>query len=219
MPAPRLWSWNLSPFAGKVRIAFAEKGVTDYELLEIHPVKRPTRLGELNVANRVPVLEIGDVAVRESTPICEWIEETYDSGLPLWPSDAAQRARGRGLLRWVDDELVVNFFPSFRKEGFGLDPTDPPDYVDILRQRFSKRLPKLELLLGQTEGTWLLGGDEPSLADLGGMPLAVRLVEWKPELQPDPDELPKVAAWFDALRARPSASEVDRKGERVIGPE
>jgi glutathione S-transferase len=31
VPTPRLWSWSLSPFAGKVRIAFAEKGV-DVEL-------------------------------------------------------------------------------------------------------------------------------------------------------------------------------------------
>jgi hypothetical protein len=27
MSSQRLWSWNLSPFAGKVRVAFAEKGV------------------------------------------------------------------------------------------------------------------------------------------------------------------------------------------------
>jgi aryl-alcohol dehydrogenase-like predicted oxidoreductase len=33
MPAPRLWSWTLSPFAGKARIAFAEKAV-DVELEE-----------------------------------------------------------------------------------------------------------------------------------------------------------------------------------------
>ena len=75
MPTPRLWSWELSPFAGKVRVAFAEKGVP-LDLIEIDPRRR--RLGwELNPTNRVPVLELDGTAVRESTAICEWLEDTH----------------------------------------------------------------------------------------------------------------------------------------------
>jgi glutathione S-transferase len=33
------------------------------------------------------------------------------------------------------------------------------------------------------------------------------------ELRPDPQRHPHVAAWFEALRERPSAAEVDRKGK------
>ena len=108
MPTPRLWSWNLSPFAGKVRVAFAEKGVP-LDLIEIDPRHRPPRLRELNPTNRVPVLELDGTAVRESTAICEWLEDTHPEP-PLWPADPLRRAAARGLLRWVDDELTVNFF-------------------------------------------------------------------------------------------------------------
>jgi glutathione S-transferase len=70
MTTPRLWSWNLSPFAGRVRVAAAVKGV-ELDLIEIDPMTRPPRLRELNPTNRVPVLEILDedppVVVREST--------------------------------------------------------------------------------------------------------------------------------------------------------
>lgn len=213
MSSPRLWSWNLSPFAGKVRVAFAEKGV-DVDLLEIHPVKRPPRLRELNPTGRVPVLEVGDVAIRESSAICEWLEDTHPEP-SLWPADPTERAAARGLLRWVDDELSTNFFLSMRKQAFGKDKTDPEDIVERLQARLVRRWDTLEALLGATDGPWLMGGDEPTLTDLAAIPLAVRLPQWKPELQPDPDAHPRACAWLEALRSRPSAVEVDRQGTPV----
>jgi glutathione S-transferase len=210
VPTPRLWSWNLSPFAGKVRVAFAEKGVA-LELIEIDPLKRPARLRELNPTNRVPVLELDGTAVRESTAICEWLEDTH-SEPPLWPADPAARACARGLLRWVDDELTANFFLSMRKEGFGLDAEDHRDLVTILRTRLQRRWSTAEDLLSRTGGSWLLGGDAPTLADLAATPLAVRLPSWKPELVPDAEAFPRVDAWLTALRERPSSAEVDRRG-------
>jgi glutathione S-transferase len=210
---PRLWSWQLSPFAGKVRVAAAEKGV-GLELLEIDPRNRPARLRELNPTNRVPVLEVDGYAVRESTPICEWLEETQD-GPALWPADPAARAAARGLLRWVDDELTTNFFLSMRKQAFGLEPDDHPDIVATLRERLVRRWPVLEELLGRSAGPWLLEGEEPTLADLGAVALSVRLPAWMPELMPDAEAHPLATAWLGALAARPSAAEVDRRGEPV----
>ena len=213
MTPPRLWSWQLSPFAAKVRIALAEKGVA-MELLEIDPVKRSPRLRELNPTNTVPVLELDGVAIRESTPICEWLEETYPEP-SLWPADPGARAAARGLLRWVDDELTANFFLSMRKEAFGLSRTDHPDLVATLRDRLARRWVTVETQLAATEGPWLLAGERPTLVDLAAIPLAVRLPQWKPELAPDPGQYPLTAAWLQALRSRPSASEVDRRGEPI----
>lgn len=215
MPTLRLWSWNVSPFAGKARIGLAEKGV-EYELLEIHPRHRPARLRELNPTGRVPVLEVDGVAIRESTAICEWLEEVHPEPA-LWPRDPALRAAARGMLCFVDDELTMSFFQSMRKEAFGLEPTDHPDAVSHLRERLVRRWPTVEELLGRRDGPWLMGGEEPTLVDLAAIPLAVRLPEWKPELAPDAAALPQTAAWLKALRARPSAAEVDRKGEPVKG--
>ena len=212
MPTPRLWSWNLSPYSGKVRIAFAEKGVP-LELIEIDTLKRPPRLRELNPTNRVPVLEVDGVAIRESTAICEWLEDTHPEP-PLWPADPSRRAAARGLLRWVDDELTAPFFLSMRKEAFGLDPAeDHPDLIANLRGRLVRRWAVAETLLQRTEGPWLAGGSEPSYADLAAAPLAVRLPAWKPELAPDPERHPAVHAWLTRLRERPSSAEVDRRGE------
>jgi glutathione S-transferase len=209
----RLWSWRMSPFAGKARIAFAEKGVA-VELLEIDPRNRPARLRELNPTSRVPVLEIDGRGIRESTVICDWLEDTHPEP-PFWPADPTARAAARGLLRFVDDELTTPFFRSMRKEVFGLDEADHPDAVQHLRAQLARNWPTAEKLLGQGDGPWLLAGDEPTMADLAAMPLAVRLPQWKPDLVPDPDEYPLTAAWLERLRQRPSAAEVDRGGEQV----
>jgi len=211
---PRLWSWNLSPFAAKARIAFAFKGV-DVELLEIHPVKRPPRLRELNPTNRVPVLEVDGVAIRESTAICEWLEATHPSP-SFWPEGAAPAAAARGLMRWVDDELTVNFFLSMRKASFGVDErSDHADIVANLQGLLVRRWPILEALLARTGGPWLNEGADPTLTDFAGMPLAVRLPQWKPELAPSAEEQPLASAWLEALRTHPLAAEVDRQGTPV----
>jgi glutathione S-transferase len=209
---PRLWSFKASPFAGKVRVALAEKGV-DYELLEIHPVKRPPRLRELNPVGRVPVLEAGNVAIRESSVICEYLEEVYPDP-PLWPADPAQRGWARGWARYVDDGLGVNYFLGMRKLAFGKAPEDPDDIVEQLHARVGRQWSRLETALDEHEGPWLCG-EQFTYADITGMAVAVRLPEWTPQLVPDADELPHVTAWLAALRERPSAAAIDAKGERV----
>lgn len=209
MAAPRLWSWHLSPFAGKVRIAAAVTG-TELDLIEIDPIERPPRLRELNPAGRVPVLELDDTVVRESSAICDWLEDVR-SGPSLWPEDPARRATARGLMRWLDDEVTVSFFLSFRKEAFGPADGEPVDIVDRLRTRLMRRWPKLEDELTRGGTPWLAGVTEPSLADLSGMPLAVRIPQWGPQLAP-PAELTRVNAWLEALRDHPAVGEVKHRG-------
>ncbi|MGI8558468.1 MAG: glutathione S-transferase family protein [Solirubrobacteraceae bacterium] len=207
---PRLWAFESSPFAGKARAAFAEKGV-DFELIEIHPVKRPGRLRELNPLNRVPVLELPDAAIRESSIICEWLEETYPEP-PLWPASPGARAAARGWAKYIDDTLTANFFLGMRKLAFGPDEGDPPDITDRLHRRMERHWATIEDVLEASDGPWVCG-EQFTYADVGAMPLAVRLPQWKPELVPD---TPRLTAWLNALRERPSAAAVEQRGEQRL---
>ncbi len=211
---PRLWSFAGSPFAGRVRVAFAEKDVP-YELLEIHPVKRPARLKELNPVGRVPVLEVGGVAIRESSIILEWLDETHPEPA-MWPADPARRGWARGWAKYLDDGVCTSFFLGMRKLAFGPDPDDPEDVVERLHAKVPRQWARIEPALAEHTGPWLCG-EQFTYADLAGMAIAVRIAEWKPELAPDPQATPLVAAWLQALRERPTAAEIDRKGERVEG--
>ena len=81
-----------------------------------------------------------------------------------------------------------------------------------MRARLVSNWPKAERLLADSGGEWMMPGDQPTLVDLAAIPLAVRLPEWKPELQPDPQAHPHVTAWLGRLRERPSAAEVGTRG-------
>ena len=209
----RLWTFRTSPFAGKVRAALDEKGVP-VELLEIHPAQRPARLRELNPLNRVPVLEVDGAAMRESSVILEWIEETYPEP-PLWPDESTERAEARAWARFIDDSLLVNFFLGLRKLAFGRDEEDPEDIVERLHARVPRQWRRLETALEAHDGPWLMG-EQFTYADLTALPLAVRLPDWAPQLMPDPQEYPLCGAWLAALRERPSAAAIDAAGERTI---
>jgi glutathione S-transferase len=208
----RLWVFRTSPYSGKARAAFAEKGVP-VELVEIHPGKRPARLRELNPANRVPVLQVGDIPIRESSLICEWLEETHPDP-PLWPADPELRGWARGWAKYIDDTVTADFFLGMRKMAFGKADDDPEDIVERLHAKVPRRWPVLEAALGTHDGPWLCG-EQFTYADLSALAPAVRLPEWAQQLLPDPGEHPRVTAWLEALRARPSAAAIDTKGEPV----
>lgn len=209
----RLWTFSASPFAGKARVAFAEKGV-EVELHEISPTSRPARLRELTPIGRVPVLELTDgTALFESSVICEWLEDTHPEP-PLWPQDAAQRAWARAWTKWIDDHLLTNYFLGMRKLAFGAAPEDPEDVVEQLHTKFAKRLASFEPLLAVHEGPWVCG-EQFTYADVSGLPLALRVPAWTAHLTPDREALPNVSAWFEALRERPSAAALDATGAPV----
>lgn len=207
--ALKLWTFHSSPFAGKVRVALREKDVP-VELIEIHPARRPARLRELNPLGRVPVLEVDGVALNESAVILEWLEETHPSPA-LWPAEPEERALARASARWVDEALLANYFGGLRRKTFGVFADEPEDEGDRLLARLGRQWPRLEAALGRRDGPWLMG-EAFTYADVGGMPLAVRLPQWTEQLAPDPGEFPLGAAWLQALRQRPSAPAVEERG-------
>ena len=99
--------------------------------------------------------------------------------------------------------------------AFGRDEDDPEDIVERLHGRIPRQWPRLETALAAGDGPWLVGG-QFTYADLGGLPIAVRLPEWAPHLAPDPDEHPLAAGWLAALRERPSAAAIDAAGENRL---
>src|SRR5215472_18531063 len=96
-----LYEHPLSPYAQKVKIALAEKGVAFESRL---PDLLGGNLGEflpLNPRLEVPTLVDGDVAVFDSTIILEYVEERWPNP-PLLPVGAAERARVRMLEELCD---------------------------------------------------------------------------------------------------------------------
>lgn len=105
-----LYSGPLSLFARKVEVALAEKGLVfartmvAFTQTEGYRPKHEAVLAA-NPKGQVPVLVDGDLTLYDSTVILEYLEDAYPAP-PLYPTDAAARARCR-LLELEADEILL----------------------------------------------------------------------------------------------------------------
>ncbi len=115
----KLISATPSPYARKVRIALAEKGIP-FELLTEIPWNEDTTVPQHNPLEKLPVLLLDDGStVYESSYILEFLERRYPDP-PLLPADddgilAAKRLDV--LANGICDAVVLVFFERLRPEA------------------------------------------------------------------------------------------------------
>ncbi len=99
----KLYHVPLSPFCRKVRLVLAEKKI-EVELIEERYWEQDADFLRRNPAGKVPVLKLDGLTMAESTPICEYLEETRTEP-PLMPKGAKARYEVRRLVSWFDDKF------------------------------------------------------------------------------------------------------------------
>jgi glutathione S-transferase len=99
----RLLTFNVSPYAAKVRAVLRWKGLAfDEELVD--PLDR-RELKRLSGGIAVPVLVDGERAIADSTAIVRYLDEKYPER-PVIPKDPVLRARALLLEEWSDEGLA-----------------------------------------------------------------------------------------------------------------
>jgi len=93
----------VSPYVRKVLACLNLKGL-DYEVDPITPFFGNDEFERLSPLRRIPVLIDGDLAVSDSSVICEYLEDAYPGPL-LYPRDPRERARARWLEEYADTRL------------------------------------------------------------------------------------------------------------------
>src|SRR5262249_4220310 len=97
-----LFSYNVSPYAAKVRAILRHKGVAFEERI-VDPLDR-RELKRLSGQIAVPVLQYGAKVVADSTAIARFLDEKYPEK-PILPKDPVLRARALLLEEWADEGL------------------------------------------------------------------------------------------------------------------
>ena len=184
----------------------------------------------LNPNAVVPTLIDGDEIIVESSVIMQYVDEIDAAGSSLQPEDPLNRARMRLWLKRIDDPIhpatgtlthATAFRPAFlkkspeeqkahfaampdparraRQEAVYREGLDAPIVANAVRT-FDKFVKDAESALAQND---FLAGPTYSLADAAATPYITRLEALKllPVWQQDS---PKLMAWFDRIRARPS---------------
>ncbi len=231
-----LYHHGSSACAAKVRLALGEKNLawtSRYIDILSGEQFRPDFL-TLNPKAVVPVLVHDGSVITESTVICEYVEEAFPED-PIYPRSPVQRAQVRIWTKAVDEELhpacsAITYIVSHRHTilrngagGFeeflnrgttdgaaaralkwawiqhGLEAPGAADKIKL----YDGYLRMMDRALLHSD--WLVG-DGFSMADIALAPYVNRLDALAMDGLWRHGRLPRVEAWFERIRARPSFS-------------
>ena len=196
-----LYGSSFSPYVRKTMVYAAEKGI----VLEV----KPTGLGATDPAfveaspfRKMPAVRDGDFAICDSTAIISYLEAKF-SEPPLLPAEPRSRARTIWYEEFADTILIgcggKMFFNRFVSPRFLGRPGD-----DAVADKAEKEElpPILDYLESVMPDSGFLVDDRLTLADIAVASPFVNLIHLG--ILPDPERLPKTAAYVDKMLARPS---------------
>ena len=192
----QLISASPSPYARKVRIALAEKGIPFGLVTEV-PWDSTTTTPRHNPLEKLPVLLLQDGAsVYESSYILEYLELMHPQ-MPLLPKDTAGHLAARKLEVLCDgvcDAVVLSLLEKTRASG------PSPEWLARQRRKIEGGVAEMARLAGQRQ--WAVG-DAFSLGDIA-VGTAMAYVSLRFQELPWRASHPDLALFCDRLEKRPS---------------
>lgn len=226
-----LYHSGTSVCAAKVRLVLAEKGLdwTGKYLDILHGDQFEPAYLKLNPKGVVPTLVHDGAVIRESSVICEYLDEVFPDP-PATPNDPTGRAEMRCWTKLVDEELhpvctVVTFVASHRHTVLAAGRENADAFIDKapnpgqrerrrawLYQGFdapgvAEALATYDAVLQRMEDAlaarpWL-AGDDFSLADIALIPYVNRLAMLGVQEMWE-GRRPRLADWFARIHSRAS---------------
>src|SRR5881409_1975860 len=195
-----LYEHPLSPYAQKVKIALAEKGVAFECRLPDLMSGRDDAFAAANPRLEVPALVDGDTRVFDSTIILEYIEDRWPTP-PLLPVAPAERARVRML-----EELCDTYYEaiSWAAMEIRVFKRASGDLADRLLASGTRQVEGVNTYLDRQLGDrpWFNG------AAFGWGDLSVVPHVYAAALTGNPPAAgSRLAAWFERVQQRPSVAE------------
>ncbi|MEO0982253.1 MAG: glutathione S-transferase family protein [Pseudomonadota bacterium] len=204
-----IYGFANSTYTRTALMACHEKGVS-YDLVSVggdgEDMKGPTHLAR-HPFGKIPAMTHGHVTLFESMAIAQYLDDVFDGGVRLQPSDPLERAR---MTQWATafqdniapvalGEFVLQLiFPS------GVDGQPDMARIDAARPIMRSHAEALDTALAGR--TFIAGGDAPSIADLliapcyyyvGSMPGGMATFEG----------LDNLGRWWEGVSTRPSFAE------------
>jgi glutathione S-transferase len=199
---------SIGPNPRMVRMFAAEKGI------DIPKVEVDLRHGEnrkapynttVNPAGQTPALELDDgTVIAEITAICEYVDELKSDKPSLIGTTPQERAVTRMWTRRIDLNIVEPGLNGFRfAEGLKLFQNRIrciPEAAEGLKATAREKLAWLDGLMGAKP---FIAGEKISMADI----LLFAFLDLMKDVgQPLDPANKNITAWFERMKARPSAA-------------
>lgn len=192
----------LSPFVRKVMAVCRLKGL-EYEHETVVPYNTTPEFLTISPLGKVPGFTDGDLAISDSSVICEYLEDKYPAVAAL-PSTPEQRAHSRWLEEYADSKLVESvapfFFERVAKQLLGMGAADEERLSELADGAVPECLAYLE---SQLPADGFLFG-ELGIADIA---IACPLINGEHGNMPwDRTAFPRTAAFLDRVKAHPAVA-------------
>jgi len=165
----KLYSWDISPYAARVRMQIYAKGLTHIDTGQV-PFLLPQKFYEDLPLSRIPSLVIDGDAIPESAVIAEYLEEIYPEP-SLLGATPRENARIRTLARIGDLYLINTAFTlaslTRTLAARAPDPTGNDIIVALLGGQLASSITTLDRMIGR-DGFACLG--RLTLADCALVP-------------------------------------------------
>lgn len=191
-----LISFDACPFVQRAAILLQEQERA-YDIKYIDLANRPDWFLEISPSGKVPVLEVDGTPIFESAVILEYLDETSGEH-KLLPDDPVERAQQR---------MWIAYISNIMSKGWQLQAAGDEEAVRKIAEELKGHFAELDRQLSDDGPYW--GGDTYSMVDVAIAPIMQRFT-WAEKLESSLglfDELPRIAAWRDALLERSSTHE------------
>jgi len=210
-----LYHYHLCPYSRKVRLVLAEKKL-DFTLELEKFWEGRTGFLAMNHAGQVPVLiDLNGTIIPDSNAICEYLEEAYNTDLPLIGEALNQRAEIRRLVAWFDNKfgqevshkllferVIKKYLPKDRHYagGYYTGGSSGPDSAAIrsAKSAINYHLDYISWLVQKSN--WL-AGDNFSLADITAA-AHISVVDYFGDVPWS--NHPDAKHWYSVVKSRPS---------------
>ncbi len=188
---PKLISFEICPFVQRAVILLLEKDI-DFDITYIDLKNKPDWFLAISPFGKVPVLQIGEEVIFESSVIVEYLDEAYPNS--FHPKDLVIKAKNRAWTEFASQMFMTQF-------QLVMQPTQAD--FDLKKSELIAQLEKLESI---PQGPYF-NGKNPSLVDFNFAPFFLRLDLLKDYIDLDVKaQFPKLAVWSAEILSRKSTS-------------
>lgn len=210
----KVYGARLSPFVRKV-LTVLELKALPYEQVDVFPGAVSPEYLKISPLGKIPAIEDGELAVSDSTVICEYLDERYPT-VPTLPALPAERARARWLEEYADTKVIELcgggiFLERVVKPMFFKQPTDHAkvqrtidELLPPVQDYLESQLPKEGFLFGA------FGRADISVA---GPFITASYAQYGV----DAERWPTLAAYLERVKQHPSVAKLLQAEARAMG--